>query len=75
MGFQPFSVFGPYFFGLYVILKTAKKLNKKRKFHLLEKISIQSSLSLRTPEYGHLSILRTVRLVPEMPKMIHSLPL
>ena len=35
--------------------------------------------SLTTP-FGHLyntdtSLLRTVRLVPEMPKMIHSLPL
>ena len=28
-------------------------------------------LSLRTPQ----SLLRTVRLVPEMPKIIHSLPL
>ena len=68
------------FFGLWSFHPLADKNNwwtrTETIFQGHTKIALQSNLSLRTPlSNTDTSLLRIVRLVPEMPKIIHSLPL
>ena len=56
----------------------AKEANSSEILDLWIGLRVEVLYSLTSP-YGHLhntdtSLLRTVRLVPEMPKIIHSLP-